>query len=229
MLALRPNQKVLTLPGYGMGVLEAPVPAPWWEVAGKTCVAAYQPKGAASYAASKVNLANPGTYNVTSGLGDPTWGATDGWQFNGTQWLQTGVTATNSLTWLIRYANHGATTMGGIFGVEDTGNAQIVMYPNLYGMQFKSGGALTILRPDDWAAGVGAASPEYGYWNGTSKGALADPLSGSTAHTIPIGANYGRVNDLYYTQAVNILAFALYSATLTAEEIATVSAAMAAL
>ena len=35
----------------------------WWDLNGTitSCIAAYQPKGAASYAASKVNLANPGT------------------------------------------------------------------------------------------------------------------------------------------------------------------------
>jgi len=41
---------------------------PWWlsgGIAAANCVAAYQPKGAASLEASYVNLANPGTYNLT--------------------------------------------------------------------------------------------------------------------------------------------------------------------
>ncbi len=43
---------------------------PWWLAGGipaENCIAAYQPKGAASYAASKVNLANPGTYDAYEG------------------------------------------------------------------------------------------------------------------------------------------------------------------
>ena len=57
----------------------------WWLAGGidpDDCVAAYQPKGAASYAASKVNLANPGTYDLTNG-NDPSWSASTGWTFDG--------------------------------------------------------------------------------------------------------------------------------------------------
>ena len=45
----------------------------WWVVAGKTCVAAYEPLGAASLAASYVNLANPGTYDATPGTTPDVW------------------------------------------------------------------------------------------------------------------------------------------------------------
>jgi hypothetical protein len=56
----------------------------WWDLDGTitSCIAAYQPKGAASYAASKVNLANPGTYDLTNG-NDPSWSASTGWTFDG--------------------------------------------------------------------------------------------------------------------------------------------------
>jgi hypothetical protein len=66
----------------------------WWLAGGidpSDCVAAYQAKGAASYAASLVNLANPGTYDAYEGV-TPSWGAADGWTFNGsTQYLVTDV------------------------------------------------------------------------------------------------------------------------------------------
>lgn len=57
----------------------------WWDLNGTiaSCVAAYQPKGAADYAASLVNLANAGTNDLT-GTNAPTWDATSGWQFDGT-------------------------------------------------------------------------------------------------------------------------------------------------
>lgn len=64
--------------------------AGWWQVAGQTCAAAYQPIGAASLAASYVNLANPGTYNAAPGVA-PTLAA-GGWSFDGlTQYLTTGI------------------------------------------------------------------------------------------------------------------------------------------
>jgi hypothetical protein len=51
---------------------------PWWYVAGQTCVAAYQPIGAPSLAASYVILANPGTYDAAPGVA-PTFDAATGW------------------------------------------------------------------------------------------------------------------------------------------------------
>jgi hypothetical protein len=56
----------------------------WWlsgSIPAANCIAAYQPKGAASYAASKVNLANPGTYNATDGAAFPSWDTAVGWTF----------------------------------------------------------------------------------------------------------------------------------------------------
>jgi hypothetical protein len=56
----------------------------WWlsgSIPAANCIAAYAPKGAASYAASKVNLANPGTYNATDGTNYPTWDTAVGWTF----------------------------------------------------------------------------------------------------------------------------------------------------
>jgi hypothetical protein len=61
--------------------------ADWWSVGGHTAVAAYQAIGAASYAASLVNLANPSTYDAVDGVA-PSWDAGTGWTFNGsTQYL----------------------------------------------------------------------------------------------------------------------------------------------
>lgn len=100
---LRPGQKVYQIPGYGMTMRETGVAvaasAGWWEVSGKTCLAAYQPKGAASYAASKVNLANPGTYDCTEGDA-PSWASATGWTFSGSNILSTGITVA-STDWTI--------------------------------------------------------------------------------------------------------------------------------
>jgi len=62
----------------------------WWlsgGISAANAILAYQAKGAASYAASLVNLANPGTYDAYAGSA-PTWAAGTGWTFNGsTQYL----------------------------------------------------------------------------------------------------------------------------------------------
>lgn len=63
----------------------------WWDLNGTitSCFAAYQAIGVASYAASKINLVNPGTYDLMDGQGNvtnatnPTWDSA-GWTFNGT-------------------------------------------------------------------------------------------------------------------------------------------------
>src|SRR4030042_426783 len=60
------------------------VAIPWYlsgSIPRANCIAAYQPKGADSYAASKVNIANPGTYNLSDGAAFPTWAAATGWTF----------------------------------------------------------------------------------------------------------------------------------------------------
>lgn len=57
----------------------------WWDLNGTitSCVAAYQPKGAASYAASKVNLTGNTAFNLSDGSAYPSWNTTTGWLFTG--------------------------------------------------------------------------------------------------------------------------------------------------
>lgn len=78
----------------------------WWLSGGipaANCIAVYQPKGAASYAASKINLANPGTYDATEGVA-PSWAAETGWTGNGsTMFLITGL-ANSGYSIVFRYS-----------------------------------------------------------------------------------------------------------------------------
>ena len=84
----------------------------WWlsgGIAAADCIVAYQPKGAASYAASKVNLANPGTYDGTDGNA-PTWDAVNGWTFDGSDdSIITGYkpTGTQVQSVIIRFSDFG--------------------------------------------------------------------------------------------------------------------------
>ena len=86
-----PFSRVIQRP-FG-GVPSSAVVGGWWDLNGTLsgCVGAWQAKGAASYAASLVNLANPGTFDAFAGTA-PTWDAATGWTFNGSsQYLRTGL------------------------------------------------------------------------------------------------------------------------------------------
>ena len=84
----------------------------WWDADGTIsgCVAAYQPIGAASLAASYSNLQNPGTYDAAPGTA-PTFLAATGWTFNAAtpQYLNTGVVP-SSLNWtvIVRYSGNNS-------------------------------------------------------------------------------------------------------------------------
>lgn len=71
--------------GVGLGTRHRRivVPSSWWLATGipaNQFVAVYQPKGAASLEASYINLANPGTYDITPHTTAPALVA-EGWQF----------------------------------------------------------------------------------------------------------------------------------------------------
>jgi hypothetical protein len=100
--------------GLGL-VLGASHRPPWWSVAGivpSSCVAAYQPKGAASLVASYINLANPGTYDATPGVA-PTWATGTGWAFDGAmQYLTTGIVPASGWSIICQFAGgSGVVTM----------------------------------------------------------------------------------------------------------------------
>jgi hypothetical protein len=82
----------------------------WWLNGGilpADCIGAYQAIGAASYAASLVNLANPGTYDLTAPVGTPVWNTTDGWIGGGIAvdtHLETGINPHHDWSVIVRVA-----------------------------------------------------------------------------------------------------------------------------
>jgi len=71
-----------------LGILgkKASVAIPWYlsgGIASANCIAAYQAKGAASLAASKVNLVNSLLYPLVASASDPTFDTSTGWTFGG--------------------------------------------------------------------------------------------------------------------------------------------------
>jgi len=67
----------------GRSVKRASTASTWWDLNGTitSCVAAYQPKGAASYAASLTDLSGNG-YDIDDGT-DPSFNTGTGWYFDG--------------------------------------------------------------------------------------------------------------------------------------------------
>jgi len=104
----------------------------WWDPNrdGLPCVAAYQGKGAANLEASRVNLANPGTYGLTTvnydaGNGEPDWTEAKGWYRTQANWQawSTGITTAHSeWSYVVSVANAIYSYPGGVaFGVAHAG------------------------------------------------------------------------------------------------------------
>jgi hypothetical protein len=203
--------------------------AKWYEGA----IAAYQPKGAASLAASYVNLVTPGTLDAIPVV-EPGWSVDGGWLGTGTQWLRTGIViADNNQSIIVRFANHtlgNNQSMAGQFAGNT--NQGTLFQTNLTADEtFYNGGSVRVATQT--VSGVRAIAGQKAYKDGQDLGI-----------TIPAytQANNGQHGILAYnlhtnTGAIaraapflgNILAIAFYNFILTPAEVTTVSAAMAAL
>ncbi len=231
---LRPSTRILTPGSRGIRYAQpgGGAAAPWWMAAGVAPIVAYQAKGAASYAASKVNLAQPGTYNATEGVA-PSWAAETGWTFDGiSQYLRTqlahGDTGQN-WSMFVRFSNLlqpsvGAATLMGegyngashfdLFPWRFTGTNQYMMWCN-GGNQHK---AVT-----NRLAGVMGLAGNRCYWNGVDEGLL-----------IPTGTQ--QYVEIVFCRSIlgaclscAVAAAIAYNSPLDGSQSAMISAAMAAL
>ena len=219
---LRPLWGTLSPLGRALGGASS-----WWLAGGisaSACIAAYAPKGAASLAASYTNLANPGTYDAAPGVA-PSWSAAAGWTFDGTQYLTTGVSVTTDQTWslVVRYANAVVVAGGNncVMGAI-TGGALAARWNQSSSAVYLNGGFL--VGSAARTAAVLAVAGNKGYLDGTAEPGTITPGSNVTV-TISIGREGGAVN--WYKG--NVLAAALYNATLAAAQVAAVTTAMNAL
>ena len=203
--------------------------ANWWEAGGATgAIAVYQPKGAASLAASYINLANPGTNNAAPGIA-PTLGV-NGWTFNGTnQYLTTGITPAVAWTMLIRFSGAAANqqVLAGQF--DDLGAFMIALghVAASGGVLFVNGQATSLAgQLPNLLSGVVGIAGKNGYRNGVFD--IAIPGIGGVYSPLAIAARFNNgAIGAYYNG--NIQAFVVYNNTLDAAQVAAVSAAMAAL
>ena len=222
------------------------VATPWYLAGGVSaanCIAAYQPIGAASYASSKVNLANPGTYDAVEGVA-PDWDAANGWRFNGTNdYLNSGIVHTKDYTALARFIRRG-TTASGTWIIYGANSVNTRFYLGLSGDEGDSrfnykpiwGWGTSALNEPDLLTnvvevnegGVICSSGNLCYWDGVYRGIQTSTYTNTNSRTDYIGAYNNNGTTALYLQ-VDILALSVYNTTLTQPQVAAISAAMAAL
>ena len=219
----------------------------WWlagGIAAANCVVAYQPKGAADYAASKVNLANPGTLNAADGAAYPSFATATGWTFDNSksQYLDSGLTgdaldANNDgkVSAIIRYAGvtQDVAKDHYLFGAQNVyGNFSILTginnaYTRTY---FSNMSARYDHTADSTGAHVLAIADRTGYIDGTSVCTIGDISSYKTQQpaNIAIGAANNNGTIINHLKG-SIYAVAFYKIVLTEAQVIALTTAMNAL
>lgn len=180
-------------------------------------VAAYQPIGAESLAASYVNLANPGVYDAAPGVA-PTLGA-GGWNASGAEYLTTGITPSSGWSAIALFSNAQASSS--ICG--NAGVPRFYLWPSNGGITrvYGYGNAANSVAGAQ-TSGVMAMAASKCYLNGNFDG-TAGTWSGTS------GVFYLLASEPAEKFIGTVAAVAIYSSTLDAAQVEAVSAAMAAL
>jgi len=205
---------------------------PWWLAGGiprQNCVAAWQAVGASDYAASKVNLANPGIYGLADAATAPTWSTDVGWTM-GDGWLTSTLTIDiKPLTYIAKYAQDTITGAQTILGGNENGGYS---FDNNAGIQrlLKQGVALigaatvAITADTDYVLAVtySAASDWVHYKNGVING------SGNSAQTAVAGKTLQVARQYNTGQKMTgwVKAIAIYNIDLTGMQIVALTNAM---
>jgi len=208
---------------------------PWWLVAGISAsqvVAAYQPKGAVDLAASYVNLANPGTYDAQVGVA-PTL-ESSGWVFNGTTQYLLGPPSSNA-GFAVRFSDVSGLFHKTVFGVIQTGSGGISFRDtNGANRAYGNDSTTSMLTGSagSSASGVALINRNNGAFNGIIEvNSLPDAYAGSENYGISVRRVTTADPETWTYQACKIQACCSFApgTTLTADQIAALSAAMAAL
>ena len=206
---------------------------PAWAMAGGAPrpIACYQPKGAASLAASYVNLATPGTFNAAPGVA-PTFASATGWTFDGsTQYLDTGIVPTTT-TWSMIIRFSGWTSYGNapvVAGAAITASSRFFTLTQYTDNKIYYGDGNFVGVTPSMSAGVIAVAGLTAYRNGSADGTIASTVAVQPP-TIYVGARHDTAAPtVRQYAAASVQSIVIYSATLTSGQVAAVTAAMAAL
>ena len=203
----------------------------WWLAAGVTPTAAYTPIGAANLDASRVNLANSGTYDLIDGV-PLTFNSTTGWKGNGTStYFNTGFTpSSNNLTMIVKF--NGAATSGSHFLLGSYAGSPNYQFTYLASVHdafapnnriYSNGGYKTVSGAI--ASGVMGVAGNIAYLNGMAESGTIGSSSGTTFAAIFIGAVDAVSVPAYFFDAY-ITSVWIWQGTLTAEQMAAQMAAM---
>lgn len=238
MLKLGVGRKISFVPGIGINVITPMGAAALWYLQGgipaANCMAAYRsistpgsPWGAgpASYAASKVNLAQTETYDLTEGNA-PTWNVATGWTFADTQYLICGYRTNEKTSCLVQF---GAGVIGSgdhiVLG-QNSANKFILWRERSGSVRSYYFNNKTASVSPRVGSGNLAMTPAKGYYDGLPEAVLGVGVGLSTLDLWFGGCN----NPPYSTWArCQIYSVALYEATLSDLQILAVKTAMLAL
>lgn len=216
--------------------------APWYirgDVTPANCILAYQPKGAASEAGAKVNLANPGVYNAGDSIpaDDPSWDPVNGWIFTGTEHLASACPAsTKPVSMIARVARTASAGDRCIFGMGSNngiGGWEVRVKNATDKIEFLKaqtalvGASTTGLGTDSVTAVTYSATGDYiFYLNGIADG-NGNNDQAPVASTLAIGSGYpfGELDPFIG----KIYAMAIYNVVLTPAQVLAISAGMASL
>lgn len=206
----------------------------WWDNNGAIsgCVAAYQPKGASGLSNSYINKANPGTDNAAPGVA-PTWDATGGWTFDGTtQYLLAASVLTSSYSMLIRFSNltlGSSKCYAGSYHDSGENATFLIQQQSSTNLRFYSGSLTSELSiASTVTSGVVGLAGKTCYLDSTNLG-TTNAGTFATSLVVAIGGlRYQNSSTIQFCE-VKIQALAIYSTTLTAGEVATLTTLMNAL
>jgi hypothetical protein len=213
-----------------------PTGSDWWVAGGApTPWAAYQPKGAASFAASLIDLTGNGNNaGDPGGANTPDWDAVNGWDFDATasEYLTTAFVPGDDNTQSVIVQFTGASVNGGMLaGARHDSDSQVYLGPRKGGSddrEYANAGAVT--AGARVASGNMAVAGNRGYYNGIAEGAAMGAWVGGIA-LVPL--HIGRLNrddaapGNYFTGYIQALV--IYDSTITAAQVLAVATAMAAL
>jgi len=207
----------------------------WWDIAGQTCVAAYQPIGAASLEASYADLSGNGNDADATGHA-PTWNSTDGWIFTAINtYLDTGIVPDAGYSMIFRFSDTATSEQRSI-GIKDL-ILNTLFSLNSYQSTFAGGGDygsgednFRRTTSKTGTAGVFALAGPSFYRNAVQVGTDMDIDWNATLLSIYIGViNIDGSPSSYNNTDINIQAVAIYSTTLTADDVAALTTRIQAL
>lgn len=204
---------------------------PHWSTIGGTIadshIAAWTPKGAASLAASYVRYGTLGS-GLTVGVA-PT--LSNGWVFNGSQYLNAGVTPASDWSMFVQFANLTYVASSALAGEYDSGhNTGMLLQMSANHWTYWNGGSLA--GSATVASGNVGVAGDTGYLNGSPDTSAMAAWSG-TPCPIYIGgfdnSATGLAGSAIGKCTATIRAIAIIDLKLTGTQVAALAAAMAAL